>query len=67
MFSISLLGIDLRMTIPGTDTCITEPYLVVGSILHGGLIELFLVPSQCSTTGITNAVVCAILSVRWCI
>ena len=28
-----------------------------------GPIELFLVSSQCSTTGVTNAVVCAILSV----
>ena len=29
----------------------------------GGPIELFLVFSQCSTTGVTKAVVCAILSV----
>ena len=29
----------------------------------GGPIELFLRSSQCSTTGITNAVVCIILSV----
>ena len=35
---------------------------VVGSILHGGPIELFLVSSQCSTTGVTKAVVCIILS-----
>ena len=33
---------------------------VVGSILHGGPIELFLVPA---TTGVTKAVVCVILSV----
>ena len=33
----------------------------------GGPIELFLVPSQCSMTGVTKAVVCAILSVGWCI
>ena len=35
----------------------------------GGPIELFLVPAsaQCSTTGVTKAVVCAILSVGWCI
>ena len=31
----------------------------------GGPIELFLVSSQCSTTGVTKAVVCAILSVGW--
>ena len=37
---------------------------VVGSILHGvGPIELFLVPASASTTGITKAVVCIILSV----
>ena len=50
---------------------------VVGSILHGGLIELFLVPASAPlsyfsfqpvpTTGVTKAVVCAILSVGWCI
>ena len=40
----------------------------------GGPIELFLFfssifsrSSQCSTTGVTKAVVCAILSVGWCI
>ena len=33
----------------------------------GGPIELFLVPAQCSTTGVTKAVVCAIMSVGWCI
>ena len=33
----------------------------------GGPIVLFLVSSQCSTTGVTKAVVCAILSVGWCI
>ena len=39
---------------------------VVGSILDGvdPPIKLFLVPP---TTGVTNAVVCAILSVGWCI
>ena len=36
---------------------------VVGSILHGGPIELFLVPSKCFTTGVTKAVVCVIMSV----
>ena len=36
---------------------------VVGSILHGGPIELFLVPAIASTTGVTKAVVCVILSV----
>ena len=36
---------------------------VVTSILHGGPIELFLIPSQCSTTGVTKTVVYAILSV----
>ena len=34
----------------------------------GGPIELFLShSSQCSMTGVTKAVVCAILSVGWCI
>ena len=33
----------------------------------GGPIELFCRSSQCSTTGVTKAVVCAILSVGWCI
>ena len=33
----------------------------------GGPIELFLVPYQCSTTGVTKAGVCIILSVGWCI
>ena len=37
---------------------------VVGSILHGGPIELFLVPAS---AGETKAVVCAILSVGLCI
>ena len=40
---------------------------VVGSIHHGGPIELFSRSSQCSTTGVTKAVVCVILSVGWCI
>ena len=40
---------------------------VVGSILHDGPIELFLVPASVLTTGVTKAVVCAILSVGWCI
>ena len=31
-----------------------------------GAIELFLVSSQFSTTGVTKAVVCDILSVGWC-
>ena len=31
------------------------------------LMSLFLFSSQCSTTGLTKAVVCAILSVGWCI
>ena len=30
-------------------------------------IELFFIWSQCSTTGVTKAVVCASLSVGWCI
>ena len=33
----------------------------------GGPIELFLVPARCFTTGVTKAVVCANLSVGWCI
>ena len=40
---------------------------VVGSILHGGPIELFLVPASAPQTGVTKAVVCVILSVGWCI
>ena len=50
-----------------------EPLLrgkwVVRSILHGGTIELFLVPASVKNIlfGITKAVVCAILSVGWCI
>ena len=40
---------------------------VVGSILHGGSFDDFSRSSQCSTTGVTKAVVCAILSVGWCI
>ena len=35
----------------------------IGSILHGGSPEIFLVPNQCSTTGVTKAVVCVILFV----
>ena len=35
---------------------------VIGSILHGGPIELFLV-LNCSTNGVTKAVVCVILAV----
>ena len=37
---------------------------VVGSIHHGGPIEIFLVPAG---AGVQKAVVCAILSVGWCI
>ena len=40
---------------------------VIGSIPRDGPIELFLINSQCSTTGVTKAVVCVILSVGWCI
>ena len=36
---------------------------VVGSILHGGCTDLFFNSSQCSTTGVTKAVVGVILSV----
>ena len=36
---------------------------IVGSILHGEIIELFLVRATGVTTGVTKAVVCAILSV----
>ena len=35
--------------------------------LWGGPIELFSRSNQCFTTGVTKAVVCAILSVGWCI
>ena len=38
---------------------------VVGSILHGGPIELFPVPVSAPWL-VTKAVVCAILSVGWC-
>ena len=37
---------------------------VVGSILHSGSIELFR-SSQCSTTLVTKAVICAILFVGY--
>ena len=40
---------------------------VVGSILHGGPTELISRSRKCSTTGVTKAVVCAIMSVGWCI
>ena len=42
---------------------------VVGSILHGGTIELFLGPASALSlmTGVTKAVVCAVLSVGLCI
>ena len=36
---------------------------VVGSILHGGPIELVLVPVSVPRFGVTKAVVCVILSV----
>ena len=36
---------------------------VVGSILHGGPIELFLVPTSASRLAEQNAVICVILSV----
>ena len=36
---------------------------VVGSILHGGPIELFLVTSSAPQFGVTKAVVCVIPSV----
>ena len=36
---------------------------VVGSILHGGPIELFIVPASYHTTGVPKAVVCVILYV----
>ena len=39
---------------------------VVGSILHGGPIEFVSRSIQCSTTGITKIVACALLSVGWC-
>ena len=40
---------------------------VVGSILHGMDPLSNFHSSQCSTTGVTKAVVCVILSVGWCI
>ena len=40
---------------------------VVGSILHGVDPLSNFRSSQCSTTGVTKAVVCVILSVGWCI
>ena len=36
---------------------------VVGSIPHGGPIELLVIP----VSGVTKTMVCAILSVGWCI
>ena len=36
---------------------------VVGSIPRGGPIELFIVPAS----GLTKSVICAILSMGWCI
>ena len=36
---------------------------VVGSILHDGPIELFLIPASASNTGVTKTVVCVILYV----
>ena len=38
---------------------------IIGSIPHEGLIELFFLLSQWSTTGVTKALVCTILSVGW--
>ena len=35
--------------------------------VHGGLIGLFLVPASAPQLVITKAVVCAVLSVQWCI
>ena len=40
---------------------------VIGSIVDGGPIELFLVPVSAPRLVVTKAVVCAILSVGWCI
>ena len=41
--------------------CLLMVWQIIRSIPHGGYIELFLIP-QCSITGITKAVVCALLS-----
>ena len=40
---------------------------VIGSILHGGPNLAISSSSQCSMTDVTKVVVCAILSVGWCI
>ena len=40
---------------------------IIRSFLHGGPIELLLISSQCSMTGVTKAVVCNVLSVGLCI
>ena len=40
---------------------------VVGSIPHGGPIRVIFLSNQSSTTGVTKAIECAILSVGWCI
>ena len=43
--------------------CVVMMGWVVGSILHSRCIELFLIPA---TTGVTNAVVCTVVSVGGC-
>ena len=40
---------------------------VVGSIPHGGTIELFFCRSNCPTTVITKAKVYVVMSAGWCI
>ena len=45
--------------------CLLMVQLVVGSIIRGGTIELFLVLA--SAGGKKKAMVCAILSLGWCI
>ena len=40
---------------------------VVGSIIHGGPFELFLIPASAPQPGLTKAMVCAIMSLGLCI
>ena len=42
--------------------CLLMVRQVIGLILHGGPIEVFFDPASVSTTGITKAIVCVILS-----
>ena len=47
--------------------CVLVVRWVIGLILHGGSIGAISHSSKCSTTGVTKAMVYAILSVGWSI